>query len=163
MPPLDPDTLEAQLLEAWQANNRINLLLIDEISEKGLRCTLSTRGGRDVARQLAHLHNVRVDHLKNRAKELSEGLTKFESKVSPTRAQLKKAFKQSGKKVETFLADVLQGRPKRRGFKRGIFTSLSYFIAHESHHRGSILLTLKQSGHKLDQDTSYGIWAWDNI
>lgn len=40
---------------------------------------------------------------------------------------------------------------------------LPYLVAHESHHRGNILLTLKTSGHKLDQDTSYAIWNWDKM
>lgn len=36
-------------------------------------------------------------------------------------------------------------------------------IVHESHHRGGILLTLKECGHKLDQPTQYAIWEWDKI
>ena len=55
------------LLEAWQTNNRINLFLLDRISDEGMRCTLSTRGGRDVARQFAHMHDVRLHHLEKRA------------------------------------------------------------------------------------------------
>lgn len=35
---------------------------------------------------------------------------------------------------------------------------MSYFLAHDAHHRGNILLTLKLSGHKVDTDTQYGIW-----
>ena len=65
--------------------------------------------------------------------------------------------------MEAFLSAVLKGEPKRRGFKKGIFTNLGYFIAHESHHRGSILLTLKESGHNLDQKTQYAIWGWDQM
>ena len=61
-----------ELLEAWRTNNRINLFLIDRISVAGMKCTLSKRGGRDVSRQFAHLHNVRIYHLQNRAKTLPE-------------------------------------------------------------------------------------------
>ena len=57
-------------VEAWRTNNRINLFLIDKISEAGMNCTLSKRGGRDVALQFAHMHNNRVWHLEKRAKEL---------------------------------------------------------------------------------------------
>ena len=120
-----------------------------------------------MARQFAHLHDVRVYHLEQRAKDLSMGLTKFQSKsadkVIPKKSELKKALTASSAAIETFLGDVLEGAPKRRGFKKGIFTTFGYFIAHESHHRGSILLTLKQSGHKLDNKTAYAIWAWDQI
>jgi uncharacterized damage-inducible protein DinB len=159
--------MHEELLEAWRTNNRINLFLIDHISTPGMKCTLSKRGGREVARQFAHLHDVRIYHLEKRAKDLSADLTKFQSKgsdkVIPKKAELKKALNASSAAIETFLTDVLDGMPKRRGFKKGIFTTLGYFIAHESHHRGSILLTLKESGHKLDNKTSYAIWAWDQI
>jgi uncharacterized damage-inducible protein DinB len=37
------------------------------------------------------------------------------------------------------------------------------FVAHESHRRGSILLTLKQCGRKIDSTTQYAIWDWDGI
>ncbi len=53
--------------------------------------------------------------------------------------------------------------PKRRTFKKGIVVQVGYFIAHESHHRGSMLLTLKTCGHKVDQATAYGIWDWDRL
>ena len=152
-----------ELLEAWRTNNRINLYLIDHISDDGMRCTLSKRGGRDVARQFAHMHNVRVWHLEKRARDLANGLTTFETKVTPDKVQLTDALAASGAAIETFLSGVLAGQPKRRGFKKGIFTTLGYLIAHESHHRGSILLTLKECGHKLDQKTQYAIWAWDQM
>ena len=155
--------MHKQLLEAWRANNRINLSLIDAISAQGMKSTLSARGGRDVARQFAHMHDVRVHQLENRAKDLAAGLKKFQSKggdkVSPTKAELKKALGASSKAIEAFLVDVLDGTPKRKGFKRGIFATLGYFVSHESHHRGSILLTLKQSGHKLDRAAQYDIWT----
>jgi len=152
-----------ELLEAWRTNHRINLFLLDGISEEGLRATLSTRGGRDVARQFAHVHNNRVWHLKKRAQDLAEGLEEFESKYSPTKAELIAALTPSTEAIEVFLEDVLEGRSKRRGFKKGVFTTLAYFVAHESHHRGSVLLTLKQCGLMPDKDVTYGIWAWDQL
>ena len=150
-------------VEAWRTNNRINLFLIDKISEAGMNCTLSKRGGRDVALQFAHMHNNRVWHLEKRAKELSAGLDQFPSKISPTKRQLKRALNASAKALESFLEDLISGKPKRRGFKKGVPTTLAYFIAHESHHRGSILLTLKECGHKLDNATQYAIWNWDGM
>ena len=159
--------MREEIVEAWRTNNRINLFLIDEISAAGMKCTLSKRGGREVARQFAHLHDVRIYQLEKRARDLSEGLVAFQSKgakaVVPSKAQLRKALKASGDAIETFLTDLLDGAPKRRGFKKGIFTTLAYFVAHESHHRGSILLTLKECGHAPTQDARYAIWSWDRI
>ena len=155
--------MQNELIEAWRTNNRINLFLIQRINAAGMKCTLSKRGGRDVALQFAHIHNVRVWHLEKRAKDLSKGLPKFESKVSPKKTDLKKALTASGRAIETFLADVLAGKPKRRGFKKGLFTTLSYLVAHESHHRGSILLTLKECDQALDNASAYAIWGWDQM
>ena len=152
-----------QLLEAWRTNNRINLFLIDKISDEGIKCTLSQRGGRNVVRQLCHVHNNRVWQLENRAKDLAEGLYKFETKEEPGKQRLKECLEASGERIETFLADCAAGVPKRRGFQKGVIAHLGYFIAHESHHRGNILLTLKQCGHNLDQATRYAIWNWDKI
>ena len=49
------ESMRDELIEAWQTNHRINLFLIEGISEEGLRSSLSTRGGRDVARQTDRL------------------------------------------------------------------------------------------------------------
>lgn len=110
------------LIEAWYTNNRINLFLVENISEEGLRCTLSKHGGRDVAGQLAHIHNNRVWQLQNRARDLSDGLVVFETKVSPSRKELTEALTASGDAVALFLEGVAAGEPRRRGFKKGIFT-----------------------------------------
>ncbi len=152
-----------ELLEAWRTNNRINLFLIDQISDEGMTCTLSKRGGRDVAGQFAHLHNMRIYLLEGRAKDLAGGLVKFPSKTAPSRDDLKGALRASGAAIDVFLGGVLSGQPQRRGFKKGIFTTLAYLVSHESHHRGSILLTLKESGHPVEKKARYAIWGWDRM
>ncbi|HEX4998067.1 MAG TPA: DinB family protein [Terriglobia bacterium] len=152
-----------QLLEAWRTNHRISLFLIDRISDEGMKRTLSKRGGRNVVRQFAHLHNVRVWHLEARAKDLAKGLYKFETDEEPDKSKLKECLTASADRIETFFAECAAGAPKRRPFKKGIVSTLGYFIAHESHHRGSILLTLKECGHKVDQETAYAIWDWDRM
>jgi len=64
----------ADLLECWRLNNAINLRLIDAISDAGMRSTMSTRGGRDVARQFVHLHNVRWAWLSMAGADLVKGV-----------------------------------------------------------------------------------------
>lgn len=156
-------TMRDELLDAWRTNHRINLYLIRHISDDGLQSTLSARGGRDVARQFGHIHTNRVWQLEKRAPDLAHDLVKFEGKDSPDREELIAAHEASSLAMEAFLTGVLEGERKRRGFKRGIFTTLGYFIAHESHHRGNILLTLKMSGHGVPKDVAYAIWGWDRI
>jgi len=151
------------IVEAWRTNHRINRKLLGTISDEGLRCTLSSRGGRDVCRQLAHLHNVRVWHLEKRAKALAKGARTFATKEEPTRDELLDALDDSAGRIEELFRRVCEGKPGAKAFKRGVVQYLAYFVAHESHHRGNILLTLKQCGHPVDQDTRYAIWDWDRI
>jgi len=62
--------MKEQLTDAWQINNRMNLLFIDNINDEGMQKTLSTRGGRTVYLQLVHVHNVRMSWLEIIAKDI---------------------------------------------------------------------------------------------
>lgn len=149
-----------QILEAWRINNRVNLLLIDHISDAGMRCTLSRRGGRNVVRQLAHVHNNRIWHLTRRAKRLATGAHTYDE---PDRRTITAALQDSSQRVEELIRLASSKSPGIRTLKRGLVPYIGYFIAHESHHRGNIMLTLKQCGHGLDKKTQYAIWDWDRI
>jgi hypothetical protein len=61
--------MKEQLSDAWQINNRMNLLLMDNISDAGMQKTLSNRG-RTVYLQLAHMHNVRLNWLEVCARDI---------------------------------------------------------------------------------------------
>lgn len=151
------------VVEAWHINQRVNVRLIDAISDEGMQCTLSRRGGRNVTRQFAHLHNNRIRHLQRRAKVLAEGARVFETHEEPSRRRLKAALEDSTQRIEQLFRGASEGTPGIRALKRGVVAYLGYFIAHESHHRGNILLTLKQSGHGVDKTTQYVIWDWGRI
>jgi uncharacterized damage-inducible protein DinB len=38
---------------------------------------------------------------------------------------------------------------------------LSYFVAHEAHHRGQLVMLARQLGHRLPPDVAAGIWQWN--
>ena len=152
-----------EIAEAWRINHRVNLLMLDGIDDEGLLCTLSTRGGRSVGRQFAHVHDVRRYQLEVRAKRHAKGLVKFASKDEPDRGALVEALEDSAERVERWLRAAHAGEQGARTQKRGLVPTLGYLIAHESHHRGSIALTLKQCGHALDKDLRYAIWDWNRV
>jgi hypothetical protein len=37
---------------------------------------------------------------------------------------------------------------------------LGYFIAHEGHHRGQIVMLARQLGHRLPAEVTNGLWHW---
>ena len=146
------------VLETLRRNNRINLMLFDAIDDEGMACTLSKRGGRDVLRQFGHMHDVRRMQIEARGRKLGIELPKFPAKEPIERKAVRQALVDSQAALETFFEAIEDGRA--RSMKGGPLVYLAYFVAHEAHHRGNILLTLKERGHAVDKDLRFGIWDW---
>ncbi len=155
--------MKAQIIETWHINNRVHIMLIDAIRDEGLHCTLSKRGGGTPAKQFTHLHNLRLWRLEKVDKELLKGQSKIDTAGTIDKALLKKRLNESGAAIAKMIENGIDDGGKIKGFKRGVIPFLGYMISHESHHRGNILLTLKQCGHKIPKDVQYGIWAWNQI
>jgi uncharacterized damage-inducible protein DinB len=150
--------MEDALLETWAIHNRINLYLLDAIAEESLGLALPKC--RSVFDQLAHVHNVRLMWIKAAAPELLEGLEKLETKKGGTKAHLRAALESSGQAIESLLRKALAAGGKVKGFKPHAAAFLGYLISHESHHRGQVGWTLKQSGRPLDPKVAFGLWEW---
>ena len=158
--------MKEQLIDTWQTNNRMNLLLMDNITDAGMQKTLSTRGGRTVYLQLVHMHNVRMQWLEICAKDIFSKYKVIDKEAAFNRKSLRKSYEDSAKGIEELLARSWEAGGKVKGFtkgaggKNGVITMLGYFISHESHHRGNILLTLKQCGEKIPDTVKWGLWDW---
>ncbi len=150
---------EKQFLETWEIHNRINLYLLDAIEPAALS-SLSASKGRSVGEQFAHVHNVRLMWLKASAPDLLAGLAKIEKEQSGDLKLLRKSLEASSQAIRSLLGQSLQAGGKVKGFKPHAVGFLGYLISHESHHRGQIILSLKQAGKVLDKKILYGIWEW---
>ncbi|HYC40376.1 MAG TPA: DinB family protein [Chitinophagaceae bacterium] len=153
--------MKSQLLEAWQIHQGMNLLLIENISDAGMEKTLSSRG-RTVFQQWAHLHNVRIQWLKVSAADLASGCKPIDKKDPFNRKGLIGALSLSAEAVGEFFARSWEEGGKVRGFKKGLMPFFAYLVSHESHHRGSILLTLKQTGEMVPDRVKWAIWEWSS-
>ena len=146
------------LIETWEIHNRINLYLLDAIDEKHL-ADISASKGRTVGEQFAHNHNVRLMWLKAASPDQFQTQTKIEKDNKLTIKLLSSELEKSCVAISKLLqSGFATGRIK--GFKPHPSAFFGYLISHESHHRGQIILSLKQSGHPIDQKIQYGIWEW---
>lgn len=146
------------LVNTLQINNRINLYVLEAIDEAHLADKAAGKG-RSVGEQWAHLHNVRLMWVDVAAPHLKEGLSKLEKTEAGNKELLKTALITSGVALEQLLAEGID-KGKVKGFKPHPEAFLGYILAHEAHHRGQIVLTLKLNGHPVDKKVGYGMWEW---
>lgn len=150
---------QQQLLETWEIHNRINLYLLAAIDHEHLGDTAASKG-RTVAEQFAHLHNVRLMWLKQAAPELIGKLQKVEKENAANKQLLHQSIVDSGQAINQLFTKGIESKGKVKGFKPHVTAFLGYLISHESHHRGQIVLSLKQSNHPLSKKILFGIWEW---
>ncbi|MDQ2843589.1 MAG: DinB family protein [Acidobacteriota bacterium] len=155
-----PDALERQLLSAWRRHNEILLLLFDNVLSEGFSAVPLASRGRDVASQFAHLHRVRLGWLEYHATGKRPKLPGCDKTSPPSTDELRQSLAESGERVEEFLARAFRGEEKIRMFGQQPVRWMAYLISHESHHRGQIMLALKQAGEKVpDKIALQGLWG----
>lgn len=146
------------LVEAWRTSHAVNLYLLEKLDAKGLRSAYAERT-RDVAAQLAHVHAVRLLWLQACAPQLAEGMAKLPKEPRPTKAQLKKALKQSADAMVAFL-EQCEGKGKVPGWDGSVASFVGYLTAHEAHHRALAIVALRVAGAKLPSEVLHGMWEW---
>ena len=87
---------------------------------------------------------------------------------SVSRSALLSALGASGKGIEDVLAlGIAAGGmvPPSRGYvwrnlPLDVGHVLAYFVAHEAHHRGQLVMVARQLGHRLPPAVTNGLWQW---
>jgi len=163
-----PPDYQHMLLDAWRTSNRVTIFLVEHLPNQLWKATVPGAPRRTVRMILGHIHNARCMWIKTLGSE--HGITVPRSvdrhKVAPK--ELIRALDRSSRGIISLL---------QFGFERGgtipasssytwrnlpldVAHVLTYFVAHEGHHRGQIVMLARQLGYRLPVETTGGLWHW---
>jgi uncharacterized damage-inducible protein DinB len=160
--------LGATLLTAWRTNSRVTAYLVEHVPAALWDAQVPGAPRRTVRMIAAHLHNARCMWLKTLGQEHGIAIPASVDRRKVSRHELLSALKRSSKGIEALLelgiAAGGQVPPSKayvwRNLPLDVPHVLTYFVAHEGHHRGQIVMLARQLGHRLSTEVSAGLWQW---
>ena len=153
------------LIDAWRTNNRVTAYLIENLPRELWPMTVPGSPRRTVRSIVAHIHNARCAWIKMIGGRHGVTVPKTVNArvVGPT--ELLRALERSSKGMIALIElGVARGGAippaAWQNFPTDLIHFLSYFVAHEAHHRGQICMLARQLGHRLPTDVTGGLWQW---
>jgi len=148
-----------ELLDAWRANNALNVELLGACSDEDLE--LKPGKGKTVRSNYGHIIGARRMWCEHGGREKSAATAKAEIPKldwkAATRKQILHGLEVSN---DAMLALLRRKAASSKGrWTLGLF--FAYCIAHEAHHRSQVEIALRINGREPDDKFLYGLWEWD--
>jgi uncharacterized damage-inducible protein DinB len=154
------------LLAAWKTNNRVTVFLVEHLPKELWEAAVPGAPRRTVRMIAGHIHNARCMWIKTLGKEhgIKAPLAINRQKVEPK--ELISALGQSSRGIASLLtlgfdqggAIPASSSYTWRNLPLDVGHVLTYFVAHEGHHRGQIVMLARQLGHRLPVEVTGGLW-----
>jgi uncharacterized damage-inducible protein DinB len=161
----------ADVLRAWRTNNRVTCVLVAALPAPLWNAPLPGESRRTVRQLAAHLHNARCRWLRVLALPHGHAVPTMVNLRTVTRRQLVAALNRSSAAMSALLAlglDAGGAVPPTpaytwRNLPLDVPHVLTYFVAHEAHHRGQLVMVARQLGHRLPAAVVNELWQWSRL
>ena len=154
------------LLDAWRTNNRVTVFLLEHLTPELWSAAVPGTPRRTVRMIAGHIHNARCMWIKTLGKEFGIAVPQAVNRYKVGQKELIRALGHSSRGIVSLLT---------LGFDRGgtipvsssytwrnlpldVAHVLTYFVAHEGHHRGQIVMLARQLGYRLPVEVTGGLW-----
>ena len=154
-----------ELIAAWRTTNRVTTYLIENLPAELWSQAVPGAPRRTVRTIAAHLHNTRCMWIKMLAARHGIAVPRrVDGRLVRPPELLRALSKSSDGMVALIRLGVARGgsvpSAAWQNFPTDLVHFLSYFVAHEAHHRGQLVMLARQLGHRLPPDVTAGLWQW---
>jgi uncharacterized damage-inducible protein DinB len=160
--------LRESIFDAWRTNNRLTVFLFERLSPSLWTASLPGAPRRTIRMIAGHVHNARCRWIKTLGQEFGIPVPASVDRRAVRQRELIRALGRSSRGMLDLLA-LGAGRggalPRAsayvwRNLPLDLGHVLCYFVAHESHHRGQVVLAARALGERLPASVTNGLWQW---
>lgn len=163
--PLD---LQDTILDAWKTNNRVTIYLVEHLPAELWRAQLPGAPRRTIRMLAGHIHNARCQWIKTLGQEHGIAVPRSVDRHKVKPKELVPALQRSGAGILSLLKFGCDRGGSIPGSKSYVWRNLpldvghvlTYFVAHEGHHRGQLVMLARQLGHRLPAEVTNSLWLW---
>ena len=156
---------ESDLIAAWRTNNRVTVYLIEHLPAELWSMSVPGSPRRTIRMLAAHIHNARCSWIKMIGERHGVAVPQSVDGRVVRPAQLTRALERSSRGMIELIRlglsrDGVIPSAAWQNFPTDLVHFLSYFVAHEAHHRGQLVMLARQLGRRLPVEVTAGLWQW---
>jgi uncharacterized damage-inducible protein DinB len=153
------------LIDAWRTNQRVTTYLIENLPLEIWAQSVPGAPRRTVRMIAAHIHNARCMWIKMIGGRHGVRIPRTVDGGRVRPAELSRALAKSSEgMIRLIRLGLARGGAVPpadwQNFPTDLTHFLTYFVAHEAHHRGQLCLLARQLGHRLPAGVTAGLWQW---